>query len=211
MTQHHTPLRAPCHRELRHPALFTPVSWLKADIRKVKPRFPRRKVTWHAEVPKVRDKGAQYHLVIAESGSVQVWPVIKEVFSICSQASPWLECTHYFLSTPLHKANHFSLWFAQPLFSIHILSLKIVINHFKHYNLLRNGFYRQKGTPLVVWLQASDSVILLRSSKEVASRRGLQRLSDSTPFSVSFLVAGRIHRNPVKCFVFIIWLLSHSS
>ena len=52
--------------------------------------------------------------------------------------------------------------FPHPLYSIHILSLKTVINHFKHNNPFKNGFYRQRGTPLVMWLQSSDAPTFLK-------------------------------------------------
>lgn len=52
--------------------------------------------------------------------------------------------------------------FPHLLYSIHILSLKIVINHFKYNNPFKNWFYRLKGTPLVMWSQSSDALILLK-------------------------------------------------
>lgn len=86
---------------------------------------------------------------------------------------------HYFPITPLHQTFHFVRWFPHPLYSIHILSLKIVINHFKHNNPFKNGFYRQKGAPFRAAIAISRCARLPQPgfagvhAKDAGARRGL--------------------------------------
>lgn len=112
--------------------------------------------------------------------------------------------THYFLITSLQKAYHSVPWFPHPLYSIPILSLMIVINHFKRSNPFKDRFYRQRAP--CQWCDHNHQLLSFSSSTYCVPCvhkwfRGHYRQMESTQPSVYFLVSGCIHRNPLKCFV----------
>lgn len=137
---------------------------LWANTLKLKYEYIKRRVTPpHKGLIKSDAKERHPALLLPESSSAQVQLAIKgSLFNLLRWLSLIRMHTHYFLITPRHKAYHFVPWFPHPLYSIHILSLKIVINHFKHNRPFKHGFYRQKGTPLVMWSQSSDVPMLLK-------------------------------------------------